>query len=902
MAVINKSCRKENSPLNKGGVGVANGGIFKALIINKSPSRLASTAPLLRGLILTCCIFSLSLPFAPPLYAATPSSLEQSLGWINDPNNTICHGYYAEAPLLSGKHTLTADRATFYLNAPNTLEGHVHFKDEGREAKADKAVIITDHKTNKIKELHLEGNVLIHQFGIITVASSASLNVMGKTGSIEDATFRYQSYGQEVQSVYNSQGQLTTLKMEGTNYRGTADKIVRNKEQQIILYDTQMTSCGPYSNAWYIDAEKLVLDKSTGMGTAYNSILSVQGVPVAYLPYLRFPIDNARRSGFLIPNIQNSSSGLTVDIPYYFNLAPNYDLLFTPTYYQNRGFQYNNLFRYLTPMSQGQVYLSGLAYDSYFDTFKANSIGPDVYPNSGPEKNLLATESDSRYQLAWIDNTQYNPYLSSAIDIDYVTDSYYIQDFGDAPFIAGNTALPNQFLPSNQLLQSAILNYDTENLSLSAELQNYQTLHLVNLPGAQDQYATLPSLQLTRSFNDSFLGLDYDFSTSVTNFQHPLFEGNYPTTLLPVTGVRYHGMPSISDDMQAVYGYLKPTVTYNQIIYDLSSPVLTQGQTQSMSVGIPTYDIDSGLYFDRPLRALGGDYTQTFEPRLFYLNTPYINQDNLPLFDTTLNTITTYDDLFQTNRFLGGDRVGDANQITYGATTRFIDNNTGLDVLDFSLGQIAYFENRQVQAVAVTVGAPPTPLPQSATEDFSPIVGEVNWQFRQFWTATTNVAYDMIQKAIESENTSVGYNFDNNHIFNVGYGFLQGGDPLPNIPVNSPQNNLQQISVSGAWPLSPAWHVLGALNYNISHGYDQTYLYGLEYDSCCTAIRFVDTKTYIGVQPDGITPAYDSVFYVQFAFRGLSSVGNGSAANMLNTNIPNFNDEFGVQSFLNAPF
>lgn len=844
----------------------------------------------------------------------TPSQVAEILGWVPQPNKPIlCHGYYQEQPITlpvnvpANATTIAGQEGDFHRDEPSTLRGDVVITQQNRQVTGNAAQSIPNPKTHQAEFLTINGDVHVRQPGAVARGDQAQINLLDNSAWIENVVFRYQPVGTTPEPVYDQQRRLTMLQVQGTNYRGTAKQFDQVRPKLINLTHVTITSCNPYSQAWDLSANKIILDQTDGIGTAYNTWIAIHGIPVFYTPYMRFPIDNRRKTGFLFPSLSSSSvSGWGFGVPFYWNMAPNYDMTVTPIYYTKRGTQYNDLFRYLTWESSGEMYFSALPGDKVFAANKNTWTQPG---SSGPtaEQNKLAATSDNRYQFAWQDNTQYTPSWSSQVQFDYVHDDYYILDFGDAPmFNSTNPFLA--LLPNTQLSQMVSTTYATDHWSLTGLLQNYETLHPVTLGTQQDQYSRLPQITLTGTYPHSFLDLDYHLSTQFTDFQTPLWEFNYPTNVYPnppsgvpagtaVTGDRYDAAPSIDLPLTQVWGYLKPQITFEGTAYSLNVPNPLITQKGQVTRAIPIYDIDSGLYFDRDTTFGKEEFTQTLEPRLFYLNVPYVNQFGLPIFDTSLNPIATYDQLFSTNQFTGIDRIQNANQVTAGVTSRFIKSDTGYDVLDMSIGDIYYFTDRQVELATVPL-VPPNPILNSNTEKFSPIVSQINWQFRHFWTATGNLAYNPISHFVQNSNVSLTYNADNNHIVSSSYGFVQNGDPF--VSYTSPENNFQQFSLGMSWPLNYQWQFLAEENYNVSHGYFQTYFYGLEYHSCCWAIRLLNSKTYTGIEPNTTAPMYDNQVYLQFTLTGFSNIGNGSPTNLLQYGLPGYQDTFGQQSIFNS--
>ena len=828
----------------------------------------------------------------------SPQEVAQMLGWVNSPDS-MCHGYYQEAPLAfltdatSQFTDVHADHAILNQDSSSTLEGHVVATQKGRQVTGDSATNTLNPKTHATDTVTVHNNVRLHETGVLATADQATMSMDGSHAVLHNSYFRVQiAPGQE--TVYDANGKPRYLKIEGKNYRGHAQTIEQTHPEYLTLDHVILTTCNPYDNIWKLKAEHVNLDQASGLGDAYNTRLLFYDIPIFYTPFIRFPIDNRRRTGFLGPDFYLSShSGTVLGLPFYVNLAPNYDMTLYPYYYSLRGPKMGASFDYLTDESQGQLYYSLIHNDAAFSQFKNDA--PSEYNQSqyANEIDRLEHTSNDRYQFLWNDKTQFNDNFSSFTNIDYVNDDYYLQDFGNAP-ITSSDAFSNLY-PTTQLAQSVTETYANRHFSLSASMQNFQTLHPVTLPSTQDQYARLPEIDSTVSYPDSWLDLDYAFPVQYVQFANAWFEP-YVQQSLPsqndnVLGARYNASPNVSYWGLKPWGYVHPTITFDGTDYALqntdqnsTNPVAQQAQR---SVAIPLYDIDSGLYFDRTIDFGTRDYTETLEPRLYYLYVPYVDQDALPVFDTSENTAWTYEQLFQNNRFMGVDRIGDANQASAGVTTRFINNDSGNDVLDMSLGQSYYFANQQVQLDPST---PPD------TDRVSPVVGELAWQLNQYWSSVDNIAYNPNMNSIQTANAALNYQQDPRHMAGLNFSYVQPVSSTDEQDVTSA--TVEQLGFGSTWQITPHWQLYGAINYNFSNNFAQTYLYGAQYNSCCWAVRVINSENFIGFQPDGVTPMLDHQIAMQFVLTGLTSLGTQSAQDILQYSIPNYIDTFGQQQLM----
>jgi LPS-assembly protein len=378
---------------------------------------------------------------------------------------------------------------------------------------------------------------------------------------------------------------------------------------------------------------------------------------------------------------------------------------------------------------------------------------------------------------------------------------------------------------------------------------------------------------------------------------------NNPGELVkPPQALRLNIFPSISYPMRSKEAYLIPRVQLSLTHYNIINQV--NGYQHEIQRTTPLFSVDSGLYFDRKTHWGGHSFLQTLEPRLFYLNVPYRDQNSIPIFDSALIPFS-YDSLFMTNRFSGSDRIGDANQISFALTTRLLDQFTGEEKLRASIGEIYYFKDRRVflcnplerqLSIPGTLCANPFTIPgaTSPTEKFSPIAGQLNYNINPQWSTTANIAWDPTSHDIINAAANIQYHPHPNQLFNINYGRIRFGDlfvTTPPTPPNSHQNDFNRLGFSFATPLKHQWSTVGGWNYNFSHNYSQSFFYGLQYDSCCWAFRIVAGRTFFALNQNS-SPIFNNVVYFQFQLKGLSTVGISDITNFLTNNIPGYTDNF----------
>jgi len=804
-------------------------------------------------------------------WAATAQNRLQSaelLGWVTGDN--VCGGHFGDPPIPGGDKPLpplkstpvsiSANSAQLNYTGVSTLSGNVELSQPGRIVSAQQANLVTDQ--GDYKTANFKGQVTIREPGRVAVGKEAQLDLKKQWYRLKDAIYRL----------------FVANNLSGW---GSASQVTQPPSGITELKNITYSTCPPQSRAWNLTAEQLDLNQNTGRGYAANAVLYTHGIPVLYTPYLNFPIDNRRQSGFLYPQFGfGSQSGFGLGVPYYWNIAPNMDDTITPFIHAKRGLQLSNQFRYLTQTSNGIFKFSFLPNDTEFRRFQETE--PRLVKPNTPGINDLTDANPTRSFISWTHQTQFNSDWSAAVDYNRVSDDYYLQDIGGVPAIA-----------QNQLLQQGRLNYIGDDFSFLANFQAFQTSHPVNQPFVDNQYNMLPQLLLTSRLAPKPNALNYEWRAEIVNFTKTANPGE-PAT--PPSGQRFNFMPAVSLPMSNIAGYITPKLGAEVTQYSLGDQPM--GFSNEISRALPIFDIDSGLYFQRNTSYFNHGYTQTLEPRVFYLYVPYHNQSDIPVFDSSLQPFS-FNQLFLTNRFAGSDRIGDANQVSFALTTRFLDNNTGDEKFSAGVGMIKYFEKRRV-TICQTPNCIDNPYSVGSTSSKSPVspaVGQMTYHFNPDWNVTANAAWDPNSGQTQNGTVAFQYNPLPNHIFNLGYSYIRQGDfftlpseTTPPKPGNS-QFNLSQPTTSFAWPLNDRWNILGSFSYSLNQNHALTYFSGVEYNSCCWAIQVVVARQFSAFDMFG-NPQYNTGVYVQWAFKGLAKVAANDPTALLLTNIPGYQDNF----------
>ena len=863
-------------------------------------------AALLLFICLLYCFLNAFAATQPPFISG---SIPELLGWVPLPAcENICCGYYKDPlapyaslalpPLQTTKVEINANETQIQPTGPSKLSGNISITQPGRMITSSEGYVNRSPGTNEYDSVDLVNHVTLREPGKLIVADRAHVELHSKLWKLCHVIYHIVLGGQNpFASCSVSEQPAQPPSCPGTkplDAWGVAESVERKESGVIELKHATYTTCAPISGTWSLSASTIDLDSEVGRGYAYNTLLDVKGIPIFYTPYLRFPIDHRRQTGFLFPSFGRSSeSGYNFTLPFYWNIAPNYDALITPTYYTERGLQAAGLFRYLSPASSGHIDVAFLPHDSAFESFQQRA--KTQYADN-PSLSRLLKSSDSRNFVSWQDVTTFNSHWMGMVDYNRVSDDYYLEDF-----------TPINLTVPNQLPQEAQLSYADEIWTFTGKLQSYQTLHPVDLAAVTNPYKRLPELDLDAFLPNQAWGLTYQLNNQLVYFER---SRNPQEDITPMSASRLNIQPSISLPMVSMEGYFTPTLQLPFTAYAINNQA--KGYKSDVQRFVPMFDIDSGLFFDRDITLFHNSYQQTLEPRIFYLYVPYTNQNDIPIFDTSLVPFS-FDSLFLTNRFSGLDRIGDANQITLGLTTRLLDQNSGEEKFHASVGEIYYFRDRKVSIC----GGPGSPAAistgtvcenslfqlgaTSPTERISPIAGQMTYHLNSLWSATSDVVWDPHTHRTITGDTFLQYKPDPNHIINLGYNFVRWGEPL--IPFVDPRDHiddethaktpdsLSQVSMSFSWPIRERWKTIGGINYDITRRQPQSYLYGVQYDSCCWAARFVTGRTLIGLNQNN-SPIFNKAIYLQFQFKGLGNVGTGDPANLLVNNIPGYQDTF----------
>ena len=620
--------------------------------------------------------------------------------------------------------------------------------------------------------------------------------------------------------VDSNQGYMPTPKYHFNLTRGTgsAKQVQLLDSERSIFQDATYTACQCANPAWYIRGSEFEFDTGADEGVGHNAVVFFQGVPIFASPWLSFPLSDARRSGILPPTWSTGgSNGFELSVPYYFNIAPNRDLLLTPTIISKRGLETEAQFRYLSPTYSGSI--TGIFL---------------------PDDSITKT---NRYSISINHNQNFGNGFAGYIYYNRVSDNTFPEDLGSS------TA---QIINGTQLLyqQEAGLTYNNGPWSVLTRVQDWQTLYPSTAP-----YGREPELNVKyQKYNVG--GFDFGAAADYTRFTI--------TTQDTTQGDRFTFDPYLSYSLVGPGYFVTPKLQWHFASYQLSTIGLSQnglaapaGQPKNFTEQVPTFSFDSGLIFERSVRLFGDDYIQTLEPRLYYVYTPYHNQDFAPLFDTAEADFGLAE-IFTPNTFVGGDRVADANRITAAITTRFINPATGDERSRFVLAQEYYFRDQQVTLL-------PGETPTQATR--SDLIAGASIKLGSAFASETAVQYNADNSQLRQAVAGFAFSPEAGKILNFAYRYTRADTTLNYTPV-------RQITISAQWPLTHHFYGVARINYDLAGHSLVDSLVGLQYDADCWTLGFGVQRYANGVSSNG-NPTQGTKYLMQLTLKGLSNVDNG---------------------------
>ena len=624
--------------------------------------------------------------------------------------------------------------------------------------------------------------------------------------------------------------QSPIYKLIRKNAHGKADRIDFQSQDLATVIGGYYTTCSQPEPDWYLRTGSLTLDNGREIGVAKDAVLVFKGVPLVGTPRISFPLSEERVSGFLAPTIASSTSGgLEVTTPYYWNIAPNRDLILAPHYISRRGLMLGGMTRYLGEEYSGQTRFEVIDRDSQ--------------------------TNESRYGFSSRHKQDFGSGFTFASNLNVASDNNYAQDFPFSHVWAYQPGVSRRVLP-----RDVRLDYGSKDSNASFRVIEYQILQDSNLNAKIfAPYSRLPQLKYNY-YGDNEGGLSWTFASEFTRF----YNSTVPVVGLPRQGDRMILNPRFSYNYSSGGFFFRPSVSAHETVYSLDETAAPAMKAPSRF--LPTVSIDSGLIFERDANLFGNVSVQTFEPRLFYTHTPYKRQDSLlyPNFDSS-EADFNYATVFRENRFVGSDRIGDSNQLTSALMTRFLETN-GVERVRLAVAQRFSFTDQRVSLDQSTT---------ASSETRSDLLflgsGRVTDQLR----LDSNLQYSQTRTELNRMNLGAFWQPAPMKVLNVQY-----RRDVRNLP-NDPNSNFELVDISTQWPIGDRWYGVGRLSYLIKEDQIGQSLAGLEYKADCWIFRMIGQKV---PTAQGVS---NTMFFLQLEFNGLSMLG-ANPMKALRANVPGY--------------
>ncbi|ENL8339963.1 LPS assembly protein LptD [Salmonella enterica subsp. enterica serovar Muenchen] len=638
--------------------------------------------------------------------------------------------------------------------------------------------------------------------------------------------------------------------MVGRQGRGKADLMKqRGENRYTILENGSFTSCLPGSDTWSVVGSEVIHDREEQVAEIWNARFKVGPVPIFYSPYLQLPVGDKRRSGFLIPNAKYTTKNyFEFYLPYYWNIAPNMDATITPHYMHRRGnIMWENEFRYLTQAGAGLMELDYLPSDKVYE---------DEHPKEGDKH---------RWLFYWQHSGVMDQVWRFNVDYTKVSDSSYFNDF-DSKYGSSTDGYATQKFS---------VGYAVQNFDATVSTKQFQVFNDQNT----SSYSAEPQLDVNYYHNDlgpfdtRIYGQEVHFVNTKDNMPEATRVHLEPTINLPLSN-RW-GSLNTEAKLMATHYQQTNLDSYN------SDPNNKNKLEDSVNRVMPQFKVDGKLIFERDMAMLAPGYTQTLEPRVQYLYVPYRDQSGIYNYDSSLLQ-SDYNGLFRDRTYGGLDRIASANQVTTGVTTRIYDD-AAVERFNVSVGQIYYFTESRT-------GDDNIKWENDDKTGSLVWAGDTYWRISERWGLRSGVQYDTRLDSVATSSSSLEYRRDQDRLVQLNYRYaspeyIQATLPSYYSTAEQYKNGINQVGAVASWPIADRWSIVGAYYFDTNSSKPADQMLGLQYNSCCYAIRVGYERKLNGWDNDKQHAIYDNAIGFNIELRGLSSNYGLGTQEMLRSNI-----------------
>ena len=637
--------------------------------------------------------------------------------------------------------------------------------------------------------------------------------------------------------------------MVGRQGRGKADLMKqRGENRYTILENGSFTSCLPGSDTWSVVGSEVIHDREEQVAEIWNARFKLGPVPVFYSPYLQLPVGDKRRSGFLIPNAKYSTNNyFEFYLPYYWNIAPNMDATITPHYMHRRGgIMWENEFRYLTQAGAGLM---------EFDYLNSDKVYEDEHPKD---------DNSRRWLFYWQHSGVMDQVWRFNVDYTKVSDTSYFNDFD------------NKYGSSTDgyATQKFSVGYAVQNFDATVSTKQFQVFDAQN----SNSYSAQPQLDVNYYQNDvgpfdtRIYGQAVHFVNTNDNMPEATRVHLEPTINLPLS----NNWGSINTEAKLLATHYQQT---NLDWYN-SNPQNTKLDDSANRV-MPQFKVDGKMVFERDMQMLAPGYTQTLEPRAQYLYVPYRDQSHIYNYDSSLLQ-SDYSGLFRDRTYGGLDRIASANQVTTGVTSRVYDD-AAVERFNISVGQIYYFTESRT-------GDDNIKWENDDKTGSLVWAGDTYWRISDCWGLRSGIQYDTRLDSVATSSSSIEYRRDENRMLQLNYRYasseyIQATLPSYYSTAEQYKNGISQVGAVASFPIADRWSIVGAYYFDTNVNKEADSMLGLQYNSCCYAIRFGYERKLNGWDNTQKHAIYDNTIGFNIELRGLSSNYGLGTNQMLRSNI-----------------
>lgn len=605
---------------------------------------------------------------------------------------------------------------------------------------------------------------------------------------------------------------------------GNSKVIEVNLKGNLSLIDSSYTTCFGENPDWLMQASEINISSKDKQLQAYNARFKLFGVPVIYVPYFSLPIGNERQSGFLYPSFKSSdNSGFEMQTPYYLNITENMDATITPRYMSKRGLQLLTEFRYLTDLQSGIVNIEYLNKD-----------------------NELNINKEPRY-LARIQHVgTFSDRFRAFVDYTSISDDNYLIDLDSVQYNANDT----------YLYQQGELAYFGDSWRTTIKIQDFEVLG-----NHTPSYRTEPHIEISKQQALPFSNAIFDIYSELTRFTTS--DKNLPEA------ERYHIEAGIKLPISTPAWFINSELKLLQTTYRQDNISLQSKLERNISRTLPKLRLHGGINFDREINYFNQDYTQTFEPQVQYLFISDKDQSGIGLYDTAILQ-DDFNGLFRDKRFSGLDRIAQANQYSWGVTSRILDS-TNQEVFSLSIGRIVYLNHSNIKTDAAS----------DIVADQSALATEVYMRLNNKWQFKSNVQYNTQTSKTTKSQTNIDYQFSKNQTIQLNHRYTRSVSGT----------SLEQVSLLGNVIVNKNWQLVGRLTQDFEQKRSIESFLGMQYSSCCWGIRlsyYRSINTNLDVQNlnNENRDTFDSGFKIEFVYNGTNNKqSSNNIVDMFNSSI-----------------